>query len=210
MVYVGLPLLIIVCRNRVHSTLLHEISRGLIQQSTPVLTAFFSFFFNACISTGFFFLPSGPFSFYNLWPTTELPGKLVRDLQHQPMKCEEIIQRSTTRSGSTIISVALLPMREVTSKWWLAVDSRRGPQEMPIQQPVMASSEIFTIGSHVKVVTSTKKEWKGEVVAFDYDTKTLMLSILSASGLNLKVGWYSRENLTKYKRQTISTSATTA
>lgn len=60
---------------------------------------------------------------------------------------------------------------------------------MHLQSTTMAASDIgdyFTIGTQVKIITIYHKEYKGEIVAFDHKTKTLMISILwkSQSPLN--------------------------
>lgn len=68
--------------------------------------------------------------------------------------------------------------------------------------------EYFNVGSHVSCLTCLGQRLQGEVVAFDYPSKMLTLSILlpprlviEASGSTTAwgLGWYARDNFTTAK-----------
>lgn len=98
---------------------------------------------------------------------------------YQPMKVEHAIQRNTSyRKFSHACVCSLLFVGVVPSV-----------SAMHLHSTAMATSDIceyFTIGGQVKIVTLNYKEYKGEVVAFDHKTKTLIISILWKSQSPLK------------------------
>ena len=95
------------------------------------------------------------------------------------MKVEHAIQRNTSyRKFSHACVCSLLFVGVVPSV-----------SAMHLHSTAMATSDIceyFTIGGQVKIVTLNYKEYKGEVVAFDHKTKTLIISILWKSQSPLK------------------------